>query len=109
MASIEKIVISDHLTGGKLTLWNNSRIIKRANACREITAPKQQPGRDILVIISSLLWNDRLIDDLVKEPHIAFFPLIAGADTPLFDGRPPVSLNLIHTGSWQGSGNILAC
>jgi dihydrofolate reductase len=106
--AIDKVVISDRLTPEQTDPWrHNTRIISRTEAHRQISELKRQPGRDILVFGSHTLWNDLLAHDLVDELHLMIGPVVLGAGTPLFDGQPAVSLRLIDTRTWDGSGTVL--
>jgi len=106
--AIDKVVVSDSLTSEQTEPWhNNTRIISRASAHQQIAELKRQSGKDILVFGSRTLWNDLLENDLVDELHLMIGQVIVGAGTPVFDGQPAVSLRLIDTRTWDGSGNVL--
>lgn len=105
--AIDKVVVSDGLTSEETEPWRNTRIISRADAHEQIADLKRQTGKDILVFGSHTMWNDLLAHDLVDELHLMISPVVLGAGTPLFDGRPLVSLRLIDTRTWEGSGIVL--
>jgi dihydrofolate reductase len=106
--AIDKVVVSDGLSPEETEPWRNTRIIGRADAHDRIAELKRQTGGDILVFGSRTLWNDLLANDLVDELHLMVTPVLVGAGTPLFDGQKPVSLRLLDTITWDGSGNVLA-
>lgn len=106
--AIEKVVISDSLTAEQTEPWQNTtRIVRRAEAHKQIAELKRQGGKDILVFGSRTLWNDLLLNNLIDELHLMISPVILGAGTPLFESKPPVLPRLIDTHTWDGSGLVL--
>jgi dihydrofolate reductase len=106
--AIDKMVISDSLTVEETEPWQDTtRIVRRAEAHKQIAELKGQSGKDILVFGSRTLWNDLLMNDLVDELHFMISPVILGAGTPLFESKPPVLPRLIDTHMWNGSGIVL--
>lgn len=103
---IDKIVVSDGLTDELLTAWRDTtRIVSRADAQKRIASLKDEPGRDILVFGSHLLWNDLLAAGLVDEVHLMIGPAALCDGTPAFTA--PVTLRRLGTRTWDGSDNVL--
>jgi dihydrofolate reductase len=82
MNNLPKIVISRTLDK---VGWNNSRLIKD-NVAEEISALKQQPGRDMTIFGSSNLCLTLIKHGLIDEYRIAVNPVVIGSGTPLFHG-----------------------
>ncbi len=103
--AIDKVVVSDSLTAADIAPWNNTRIIRRTDAYDQIAELKRQPGQDILVFGSRMLWSDLLAHNLVDELHLIIAPVVIGAGTPLFNGA--LTLQLMGIRTWRGSGDEL--
>ena len=104
--AIDKVVISDSLTPGETAPWHDTRIVRRADAHEQLAALKRQPGKDILVFGSHIMWNGLLAAGLVDELHLLVGPALLGAGIPVFEGAP-VPLRLLEARTLDGSQLVL--
>ena len=107
-AAIEKVVVSNSLRPDEGEGWGPTRVVRRADAHAEVAALKRGPGRDILIFGSRLLWNDLLAAGLVDELHLMIGAGVVGEGVRAFGTRPPGSLRLLDTRTFDGSSLLLA-
>jgi dihydrofolate reductase len=106
--AIEKVVVSNSLKPDEIEGWGPTRVVRRADAHAEVSRLKRAPGRDILVFGSHLLWNDLLTAGLVDELHLMIGPGVVREGVRAFEMRPPRSLRLLDTRTFDGSSLLLA-
>lgn len=80
MNGLPKIVFSRTLNKAD---WNNSRLI-RENIAGEVSALKQQAGKDMVILGSAMLASFLLQEGLIDEYRIVLDPIILGGGNPLF-------------------------
>ena len=90
MNAFPKVVVSTTLDRAD---WQNSTLI-RGNAAAEITALKQQPGKNINVSGSATLVAWLLRQGLLDELDLLVFPVLAGQGKRLFGDGGRVELAL---------------
>jgi dihydrofolate reductase len=65
-------------------------------------------GRGLLIFGSHLLWDDLLAAGLVDELHLMIGAGLVGEGVRAFETRPPDSLRLLSTRTFDGSSLLLA-
>jgi dihydrofolate reductase len=93
MNAMPKFVVSSTLEKAD---WQNTTVIG-AGLVREITALKQQPGKNINVSGSATLVRWLLREHLLDELHLLVFPVVMGSGTRLFaEGTDPADLGPVE-------------
>lgn len=105
---VEKIVVSDTITATDTDPWaDTTRILRRGEAHKAITALKEQDGGDILVFGSPTLWHDLLAQGLVDEVHVMVGAVLVGGGTPAFPPASGPALTLLETRHTEGDDRVL--
>jgi dihydrofolate reductase len=90
--AVPKYVASSTLTSGS---WPETTVI--ADVAGQVRELKQQPGKDVVVMGSSMLARSLIDDDLVDEYRLMLHPVVLGGGKRLFAaGAPMRNLRLIE-------------
>jgi dihydrofolate reductase len=76
--------------------WNNSQLIK-GDVAEEVSALKQQPGKDILVAGSGILANTLMQHGLVDEYRLLVYPVVLGSGKRMFKDGVTTNLTLVDS------------
>ncbi|MCW6009033.1 dihydrofolate reductase family protein [Micromonospora sp. CPCC 205371] len=81
--SVQKYVVSDTLTDDDLT-WKPTTIIRGADLAKDVSALREQPDGQLLVMGSASVARALLAADLVDELALMIEPIVLGGGKTIF-------------------------
>lgn len=85
VAAARKVLVSDHLRVRPNSPWAETEVMPRARARERITRLKAEPGPDLLIYGSHVLYSALLADGLVDELHLLVGNVLLGGGVPTFE------------------------
>jgi dihydrofolate reductase len=85
VASARKVLVSNRLGVRPDSPWADTEVISRAQARARIGQLKAEPGPDLLIYGSHLLYNGLLAHGLVDELHLLVGNVLLGDGVPTFE------------------------
>jgi dihydrofolate reductase len=105
---LPKLVVSDSLPEKLADAWRDTtEVVRRAAAKERIARLKQDPGGDILVFGSHVLWNDLLTAGLVDEIYVLVAAVTLGAGVPAFERTSHADFHLLEHRLLPGSNTVV--
>ena len=95
--AIPKFVFSQTLTQAPWGQWDDATIVRRSPT-QEVTALKQQCGKDIVIWGSISVAQSLITEGLIDEYRLVVCPVVLGSGRPLFrDKADALGMTLLET------------
>jgi dihydrofolate reductase len=104
---IRKIVVGSSIDGRDLEGWGPAEFTPRTSYLDYLRQEKAKEGRDFLVMMSRLMWNEMLQHQLIDEVNLTVFPMALGSGRPIFVSQPDCAFRLKESKVFPDAGNVL--
>jgi len=106
VAAARKVLVSDSLSVRTDSPWSGTEVIPRAQARTRIAQLKAEPGPDLLIYGSHVLYNGLLAHCLVDELHLLIGNVLLGDGVPTFEPGLAQQWALLNQRRLPGSDTV---